>query len=225
MKKLYLCPGNLTVKEDQVWYKSINSNKTYCEACFLKNSDKINENVFYLETGGNYHCCWKNDFVKHSVVVNNIKVSILDAKTLYRYKVKTINNSCKICIPNDTQYIIAIENCDINNTKLSIKNIMHDDVRNIVYSELGDGLIISSMSYTEDLVFDKSLNNIINITVDKWKKHYIDTSCYALDTNPVNITVQLIEDEGEAKKITNILKYYKNLHVSKKKIIVINNFI
>ena len=227
MSTVYLCPGKTIMNhEDQIWYKTIDPpTKIYCESCFKEHSNEIDCNMFHLETGKGYYCQWVNNFTNFGLI-NNTKVYIVDMNTFYRYPINKANGDyMRVYLPNNTKYMIIIENCEENDSKLSIKNVMHGDVQNTIYSELGDNLVIKTMSYTHDLLFNEESNKLVNILLDRWKKDYVDGVYYLINNDPINIVIELIRDDFEYEKMTELLKYYKKLEVNKRKIIIVDNFI
>lgn len=226
MSTVYLCPGKTIMDyDDQIWYKTINHPiKIYCESCFKEHSNEIDCNMFHLETGKGYHCQWDNSFANFGLV-DNIKLYIVDMNTFYRYPINKVNNNyMRVYLPNNTKYMIIIENYE-DDSKLSIKNIMHEDIENTIYSELGDNLVIKTMSYTHDLLFNDELNKVINISLDRWKKDYVDGVYYLINDSPINIVIELIRDDSEYEKMVELIEYYKKLEVNKRKIVIVDNFI
>lgn len=237
---MYLCPGKAIFnRNDQKWYITDKHTRVacdsdpdgccnvYCEACFKEKTEQINNVIFYFEYGGKRYCHTNKKFSSSCAIINDVRVSIVDAKTLYRFNIINeikYENYVVFGLPNQTNYCIVLENYDTINSKINIKSVFHDNVSNIVYSELGDNIIINSMSHSNDLIFNGTHETYINIKLEKWRKHNSEI-CYILDDNPIEINIKLVCNNQEKDIIKNIMDYYSYLTVNKKKIVIINDYL
>jgi hypothetical protein len=246
METIYLCPGRIDVEhKDQRWYIPVYNGKKntiyYCEACFKKYSQMMKQLQFELEIGTMHHCEWNKNFVNSSVNINNVRISVVNQKTLYRYTIKELTNeTIKVGLPNKTSYMIVVENWNENkdeDVRISIDNIKHGNISNTYYSEYKDKLIIDSMSYISELIYNESSNNknnnnngnenVITFTITKWNKQKTgELRGYYKMVNPsFNIRIELVTDDSEIEKMNNLIIKYKKHVDEKHKIIIVNDFI
>lgn len=237
MEGYRLCPGKIEIKQkNQHWYIPAKYGKIcekyYCESCFKEFSNALsNQSQFSLEVGTKHYCDWNREFKKSSIVINNVRISIVNPYTLYRYQIKEVNDfKIKVGIPNKTNYMIAIENWENNdNTRILIENIKHGDKINQYYCKIKNNLSINFMSYESDLTYDESDEklNTITFTINKLirRSEYGIGSYYVVDGKPFDVQIELVTDNDESNKMNNVIDKYKNLTTTKKKIIIVDNFI
>jgi len=225
MRKIHLCPGKINIKRPtQQWYIPVNIEKYYCEACLKNYSDIIEQIQFNLEIGTKHHCDWNRDFAKSSLMISNVRISIVNPTTLYRYKVKKVNStSIKVGIPDKTNYMIVIENCELDtDIRICVENIKHGDVDNTYYNKLKDIQIVKLASYASELMYDASDydKNVITFQISKLVRQS-NNQYYKLIDNPFNVQIELVTDNSEIEQMNNtVVKYEKTLSEIKKIIII-----
>lgn len=220
------CLGKLKLKGDCIWYVS-NDNETYCEPCFKRYPRKINGIQFNTIYGNGYYCHLNCDeFRSFSVMNSGMRISIVHPQTLYRYSVEPITaNSIRVRIPNLAPYAIVIENYDkYADTRINIENIMFGDQTNIFDScSTKNKLIVPFMSYSSDLLFDESDNNIITFKLNKWiRRNDADCSYYGL-YKEVPFTIELVRDDKEYDIMQELTEKY--IRTDNKKIVIVEDFI
>ena len=228
MRKIYLCPGKINInKTDQCWYKPVNTDKYYCGTCLEDYSD-VMEPQFNLEVGTKHYCGWNRNFTDCSLTVSNVKISIVDPLTLYRYTVKKITGTyIKVKLPDKANYMIVIENCVIgNDMRINVENIKHGDTDNTYYNKFKDQQIIKFMSYTSELIYDETDydKNIITMQINKLIRQP-SSQFYKLLDKPFDVQIELITDNYEINKMNNLIEKYKKNSSDTKKIIIIDDCI
>jgi hypothetical protein len=233
MSHICFCPGKIKIKKNnQRWYAPVdNKNITYCEPCFKKYGDSIKNIQFYLNGNENNYCHWDHeDFKNSSILINNMRISVVNPITLYRYQVLAQDDiSMSVGVPNNTPYMIVIENCDLyTDSRISIENIMHGDSPNIFDTRSKKNrLTILFMSYSSDLIFNENNNNAISFTISKWIK-YNDNCCgpyYGLYSMIHNFTIELLRNDSENKNMRDMIKEFRMIDNNIKKIVVVDNFL
>ena len=214
MQKLYYCSGKIPVyynNEEQdkneciPWYESDGANLMYCQQCFLDNRSKLIENKISMKPITNNKTCYcmsDKDFSDFCFISENIRVSIVNPDNYYRYKkMSEYTNSMIVGLPNDSKYMIVVENCNPNSF-ISIGTIIHgNEVNNYYVSMDPRCLIIKSMCHGDDLIFDEKLNdkNSITLTICVWRQHPDDNmrKYHLMVKDPITIRLQLIQRKTE----------------------------
>jgi len=239
MEDICFCPGKVITRKKRNWYfpftelnKSTNLAKIYCEHCFNEYSYGLNELQFTVNNVDEHYCSSDKDFNDASIIIDNIRVSIVNPKNLYRYKkIKSTTTTAIIGIPSNEPYVIVIENCDKNTTKITISDIFHDNIENIYYNNEHSNNkenfhIIDKMSHGEPLIFNDKYKNIINLKVIKWKKASDNGSSFlTINGNPITFSIRLVKNDNCLKEINDLIAYYKSLEEQNKKIVIVNDFI
>lgn len=236
MRKIYCCPGKVNIKsEKQLWYipgDKNNNSITYCESCFKEYSKEMETIQFYLETGKKkHHCCYEKDFSESSLTYGDIRISIVDPTTFYRYRLRYArDNYMKVGLPNNTEYMIVIENCQKNpDTKINIEKISCGSDEYSYHNKLKNSIVISSIKDELGFIYreDDIDNNMIIFTINKWSRHPDKDLCqyFALDEIPVKIVIELVRSDSEYQNMNKVINYYEKLENDKDKIIIIDNFV
>lgn len=232
MEHIYFCPGKIKIKGAYgCWYCIDNTSKeTFCESCVLKYGNLIQNKQLWISNREINKCYWQSDgFKDSSALINNIRISIVDRYTLYRYKMETYNNiNFTVNLPNKSLYMILLENCDTNvDSRISVGNIMHGDEYNFYDPQSKKNkILIPFMSHSSDLVFDENnINkNTLHLTIYKWIKCNDEFgSFYGLYKSPINITIDLIRNDNEINKIKKTIQEFNNY--KNDKITIIDNYL
>lgn len=249
MCDICFCPGKIRIAgihANQKWFMPIQMNSrncqsssldkiTYCESCFKKYSNEMQELQFYLNqsqmSDNKNYCHWNCDeFKDSSVIFNGMRISIVNAGTLYRYKLQSFTKtSMTIGLPENTFYMMVIENCDkYMDTKMNIENIMHGDQYNFYDpASKKNSLVIPFMNYSSDLVFNEADDdkNIITFTLNKWIEHMKDNCRFYGLNNSIEFKIKLVRDDNENDKMRELMEKYDSIDTHTKKIIITDNFI
>lgn len=226
MQTHYYCPGKIAVTDTEStvqFYISKDKKLSYCSYCFHKYKDKIDTKQFELSKNNKYYCMWNVDFSDSSLVLDDIRVSIVNPENYYRYNKQIIdqdyNNGICVGINNNSKFMVVIEN--ISNEpkhKISLSSIVHNNEVNTYYANLeSDCIIVKYMSYNHDLIFDDSnyrKKHIIKLSINKWKQQIIEgTPTYILDKESVDFSIHLVRK----KEDINVVSYNS--------LVLVNNYI
>lgn len=233
MENTYFCPGKIITGKKRDWYLPYNATiptKVYCEHCLSEYSYCIDETQFKLVNSPIYCCSLDKDFNDRSISISGIRMSILNPINHYRYKkTKSTNTTATFGLSHGEQYMIIIENYDKNTSKITVSDILHDNIENEYYDSTmneDNFIIINSMSHGESLIFDEQKKNIINLKVIKWKKNMENGSSYlVMNGDPINFSIRLVKNENSLKEIRELAEYYNSIKDQNKKIIIVDDFI
>lgn len=228
MDNICFCTGRAVVNKNRKWYKTIDNANIFCENCYNEYNNYINAIQFILMFGKDYSCSWDKDFSDSSLCYNNIRISVINPDVFYRYKkIKSTNTTLTLGLPNKQKYMILVESCD-KSIKLTVNNILHDNIENEYYGNPEYFHLIDKMSYNDDLIFNDSNKNIISFYVTKWKKVIDDNgNHYIMQEEPIQFSIKLSRNENERIIMNEEIEFYKSIkdNNNNDKIIIIDNFI
>ena len=109
---MLLCPNRHRVSDDRNWYVPLGKTLdecTYCEECYNKFIKGTVIDIGYTVYGNvnDCNCDYPKDLGKNCFMNNDIKVSVIDAKTYDAYKIKS---NKKVIVPKNAKYMICVEN-------------------------------------------------------------------------------------------------------------------
>lgn len=233
MNKIVLCPGKIPIRnKEQPWYAPIGdypTNCVICECCYKHYGKELEPICFRIVYGEKYHCwCELRSFDKSSIMMNNIRVSVINPENYFRYRISKRRDEIIFHIPKDEKYQIIIENMNSRtDSKISIDDVNYDDIEVRYYDKKYPQYLIID---NEDYIAYNNLFRIeqhINFGVKKWvrpvdqymKPHFIrgDDDAY--------FEITLFFSENENKIMNSIIEINKNLSDKTGKIILIDNFI
>jgi len=230
MESICFCTGKAQVNKERKWYKTIDNINVYCENCCNEYNNLIDAIQFLFIVGKDYSCTWDKDFTESSLCYNDVRVSIVNPDVFYRYKkIKSSNTTLKttlmVGLPEKQKYMIFIESCD-KATKLTVNDIIHDNIENEYYGNPENFHIIDKMSYGDDLVFNSIKRNIITFSITKWKRTVDNDGVHwMMNGEPLRFTIRLMKNDREESEMNDQIEYYQKIRNDNKKIIVINDFI
>ncbi len=201
-KEQYPCPGSQRVSDARTWYtppNELTTNCTICEECFdryIKETENaINFGVYtHLQLCS---CDYERCFGKTGFEQDNIKITVIDAKTRQKYSkvenmMANLNGVVHFVLPTCTEYMICIENLDNDNYSyytfesgsVGDKKIVINQGKTIYYPskleikgvETGttDSFMFISQSNKERYegyqLEGENVSNIIKIKIKKWRK-------------------------------------------------------
>jgi len=125
MKEQYPCPGDRRVSDARTWYtppNKLTSECTICEECFDKYiKGTPNEDSFGVYSHLNScNCNYETHFDKSGFEQNNIKITVMNAKTRQKYSklentMANLNGVVHVVLPTCTEYMIHIDNLSTDN--------------------------------------------------------------------------------------------------------------
>lgn len=214
MRKLYYCSGKIPIyynNEQQheneciPWFESEDNKLIYCQQCFIENRNELIEKKINMEPithNKTCYCMHNKNFSNFCLTTENIRISIVNPENYYRYKKISENNNLMIVgLPNNSKYMIVVENCNPYSF-ISFSTIKHGNDINNYYANMDQRcLVIKSMCHGDDLIFDEKLNdkNLITLIICIWRQHPDDSvrKCYLMVKEPIVIKLQLIHRETE----------------------------
>jgi len=230
MDPICFCTGKAIANKERKWFKTIDNTNVYCENCCNEYNDLIGAIQFCLVVEKDNTCTWDKDFSDSSLCYKDVRISIVNPDVFYRYnKVKmsnpNLNTTLMIGVPDQHKYMILIESCD-KTTKLTVNNIMHDNIDNEYYGNPENFHIIDKMSYSDHLVFNSSNRNIITFSVTKWRRTVDKDGVHLMMFGEsLKFTIRLMKNDNEEIRMNEQIKYYQGIRNNNKKIIVISDFV
>lgn len=228
-----LCPGKINNNDTLNWYIPINSkNEAYCENCIMKFGDSIEHKYFTIEHGLQYHCCYNRNFDNSCLIIENIRVSIVNPDNLYRFPIRknlSIWRNEQIIsaeLPFDQNYMIVLEmhnenNQDNENNKINIMSMTYNGNKEMHNRKPEEHIIIDSVSNLPNLIFKEY--SLIGLSIAKWKRrndHEL-SKYYIIEGNPINVKINLLRNDA----ILNEMNCQLNFRNIINKTVVINDFI
>lgn len=229
---MLLCPGRINLDDNIEWFVPIRSVNgfAYCKNCLIEFGELLEQKYFSIERGLDYHCSYDKNFEDASLLIDNIRISIINPDNLYRFpKKRSTETSLTIGLPINQKYGIVIENCDEDMySKISIGSVKYGNDENSYYTKPERNIIIEYTNNVPELIFKEF--QVVSLVIKKWKKHPdADMAKYhIIDGDPIEIKLNLMKDDTALTNMNNIVRYYNNLrHNTNKanKIIVIQNFV
>lgn len=207
---LLSCPGKHRVSDNRSWYVPLGKTShecTYCEECYTTFVKGTPIDIGYTRHDKLYscNCDFPKDLNKLGLQKNDIRVTIVDAKTFKVYsklenEMANLNGVMHVALPTCTEYIICIENLNtskdvyftIESGKIGDKEIVINHGQKIYYkSELeikgfktgtNESFMFISQSNQEKsegkTLEGENVTNVINLKVKKWRREVEEVMGY-----------------------------------------------
>ncbi|QKF94037.1 hypothetical protein QKU48_gp0579 [Fadolivirus algeromassiliense] len=226
---MILCPGRINNNDEMEWFVPIDSKNhaAYCKNCYYEFGDTIEQKYFTIEKGLEYYCSYNRNFDDSSIMLDNIRISVVNPVNLYRYrKLLFVGSSMHVGIGKNQPYMIVIETCNEDeNKKVSIENLKYNDINDQYPTKPERNIIIDHILNKPHLIYNVDHN--MSFTLKKWKKHDDPelSKYHVIDGEPIDITIKFVNDTYAEKTMNDVLNYYENMGTENNKIIVVHDFV